>query len=245
MKKDDESQGDERPLGGDGKIMLAAGVALINKSRLLGWEGCAFTPVEKALFDETWKKVDCIFGRAALWNMFSIGAENLIKAVLLCNGVDSFRSKRKVLPYPEAAMSPSELSTWAGDVASGIDPLKYKEVLQYRDLGKIIGKNKRDSKPNDPEAPLRKFFKRRSESITSDDANLVFAAFDLLRDTIRNREAHAYVPNVRDAHFYLASEVFLPAFNKLLCWVPINGKTLDDILTEGRDLVSSSSGYDP
>lgn len=242
MKKDGQSQAGERSPEDDGKIMLAAGVALIKASGLLGWEDGAFTPVEKASFDNTWKKVDTVFGRAAQWNMFGTGAENLIKAVLLCNCVGSFRSKKDVLPYPEAAMSPSELSSWAGNVASGIDRSKYKKVPQYGELGKIIGENKkkRDSKPNAPGAPLQEFFKDHSDSITNDDADLVFAAFDLLRDTIRNREAHAYVPNVRNSHFYLAAEVFLPAFNKLLCWVPLSGKTLDEILCEGRDLAKGA-----
>jgi len=236
MKKDDQSHGDDRPLEHDGKIMLAAGVALIRKSGLLGWDGSAFTQVEKALFDKTWEKVDCVFGRAALWNMFSIGAENLIKAVLLCNNVEDVRKskKKQVLDYP-ASTSPFELAKWADEVASGNDEAGEILVPQYGELGKIIGKSKKDSK-----APLQDFFKSRSETITSDDANLVFAAFDLLRDTIRNREAHAYVPNVRDAHFHLASELFRPAFNKLLCWVPLNGKTLDEILCEGRKLAKAA-----
>jgi len=47
--------------------------------------------------------------------------------------------------------------------------------------------------------------------------------------TIRNRDAHAYVPNVRDNHFWMVQDVFMPALNLLVKWIPNGGgKRLGD-----------------
>jgi hypothetical protein len=45
-------------------------------------------------------------------------------------------------------------------------------------------------------------------------------AYDYLRKDIRNRDAHAYIPNVRNAHFDDVSGRFIPCFNLLTSWIP-------------------------
>ena len=52
------------------------------------------------------------------------------------------------------------------------------------------------------------------------DEKLLMVAYDFLRQTIRNRDAHAYRPNVRDANFHLVPELFVKGFNLLLTWIP-------------------------
>jgi hypothetical protein len=49
-----------------------------------------------------------------------------------------------------------------------------------------------------------------------DERELVSAAMKLLTATIRNRDAHRYVPNVRAGHFMAVPRLFVPAFNALL-----------------------------
>jgi len=41
-----------------------------------------------------------------------------------------------------------------------------------------------------------------------------------LAKSIRNRDAHAYVTNVRKEHFWLVEELFVPSFNILTSWIP-------------------------
>jgi hypothetical protein len=49
--------------------------------------------------------------------------------------------------------------------------------------------------------------------VSSSDANLLLAAYRLLAKSIRNRDAHAYVPHVRDQHLSLVPELFVKCFN--------------------------------
>lgn len=48
----------------------------------------------------------------------------------------------------------------------------------------------------------------------------MYGAFVLLTRMIRNRDAHAYVPNVRNQHEDLLVDMFVPAFNTLVDWMP-------------------------
>jgi hypothetical protein len=49
------------------------------------------------------------------------------------------------------------------------------------------------------------------------------AAYNFLALTIRNRDAHAYVPSVRDAHHYLVAALFAECFNLIVSWLLPNG----------------------
>jgi hypothetical protein len=56
----------------------------------------------------------------------------------------------------------------------------------------------------------------------------VLVAYQSLTTTIRNRDAHAYVPNVRNNDFDLVSERFVPCFNLLMSWLPEGLRTMSD-----------------
>ena len=55
---------------------------------------------------------------------------------------------------------------------------------------------------------------------TKEQANLLLAAYSLLASTIRNRDTHAYIPNVRDHHLSLVNDLFAGCFNLLVSWLP-------------------------
>jgi hypothetical protein len=55
---------------------------------------------------------------------------------------------------------------------------------------------------------------------TPEQTSTVVAAYKLLGQRIRNRDTHAYVANVRDAHFGLVETLLLPAIDLLLDWLP-------------------------
>jgi hypothetical protein len=71
------------------------------------------------------------------------------------------------------------------------------------------------------------FEKVRAET---DQQNDVRATYQNLTKTIRNRDAHAYVPNVRNNDFDLVSERFVPCFNLLMSWLPEGFRMSDDEL---------------
>jgi hypothetical protein len=48
------------------------------------------------------------------------------------------------------------------------------------------------------------------------EKDFVYASIDLLRGTIRNRDAHRYAQNERAIHFHLVPNLLVPAFNILL-----------------------------
>ena len=62
--------------------------------------------------------------------------------------------------------------------------------------------------------------------VKAHEGQLLRAAYTLLAGTIRNRDAHAYVKDVRDDHFHLVEELFVPCFNLMVSWLPEGAGTL-------------------
>ena len=58
--------------------------------------------------------------------------------------------------------------------------------------------------------PLKKILK------TDKERDFVEASYELLRSSIRNRDAHRYTRNVRAFHFRAVESLFVPAFDILL-----------------------------
>jgi len=63
--------------------------------------------------------------------------------------------------------------------------------------------------------------------------------YQLLARTIRNRDAHAYVPNVRDDHYSLVPDLFSECFNLLTSWLPGGAATLTSWRGSARQFVDS------
>jgi hypothetical protein len=96
-----------------------------------------------------------------------------------------------------------DVSDWVEAVSE--DPWKAKSfpVTHFGQLGDLT--NGKGGKP----AHFERLIKQTKAS--ADEKKLLFASYRLLTMTIRNRDAHAYVPNVRDSHFWMVQDVFMPA----------------------------------
>ena len=143
-------------------------------------------------FELIWREdVDPIFGRLICWMSFSAGAEFLAKGVCLLNGVD-FRTTKTVPQNPTAP-----LSSWIAQFCQKWDAKgTTQQVTDFGTLENIInpprGKTKAD-------APLWQLCMQ--VNATQDEKRLLFVSLEYLARRIRNRDAHAYVPNTRDSHF--------------------------------------------
>lgn len=73
---------------------------------------------------------------------------------------------------------------------------------------------------------------------TQSEERIVKAAYRLLARTIRNRDAHAYVPNVRDEHFWLVPKLFEDCFNLLVSWLPGGRQVLNCWLEDPASFIA-------
>jgi len=92
-----------------------------------------------------------------------------------------------------------------------------------------------------PKTKLPPGLPRLFDAVTANDRDraTLLAAYGLLASTIRNRDAHAYVPNVRDYHFPLVGQLFARCFNLLVSWLPGGSATLDVWKREAREFNAS------
>lgn len=219
----------------DGLLQFVAGMALVNVSGVLCWSEKAHvfecpTAVE---YEKSWtERFDPVFGRVASWNMFSTGAEFLLKGLLLSYDMP-IRGRKKVRNYPQATTA-AGIQSWAGSYAQNAHDVMWVPI--YGELGKVIG------------APLQQLFgaleQKKPDNQTAQfyaDRDLVSAAYDLLRGSIRNRDAHAYVPNVRNAHQPLREALLLPALNALAKWMPYSREFLSASYANRQSLVAKTS----
>lgn len=199
----------------DALLQVIAGVRFMQMSHLMNYSNGDFEATESTTFEDFWHKLDRLLGQAACWNIFSTGAECFLKGILLSNGITEFvkDNKTKVFEYPPTKFDEKITLDWASSVFAGkISP----EVMvkDFSTLGAVIVRNE--------ESPLSKLFKSRDAK--DKEKALVFAAFTLLAKNIRNRDTHAYIPNVRQQHFFLVKNLFAPAFNLCASWYPNGGK---------------------
>lgn len=177
---------------------VKAGVALIRWSRLASWDAKqgSLVAAEEAVFKLHHKGLHKEFGRLLCWIAFSVGAEYLIKGICLLNG-HNLSEKVDVIRVP----SPDEdIRDWVSLVI-GKDPSICLQDCSFGMLGKT-----------------RTHIKYLLEEIQTEERerDLVLAGIDLLTKTIRNRDAHRYVWDVRGLHFHVVEKLFVPAFNILL-----------------------------
>jgi hypothetical protein len=195
----------------DGKdlnfLQVAAGISLLRKSGLLSWDDgeARFTLEPEIPFEERAAAEDLLFGRLMKWMQFSAGFEFLVKGVLLLHGAFPKTSKL-VLDIPKE--SESRTQGWWVSVGNGNATKAAKP--SFGTLGTITHAEK------DKSSLLKTFLQERvGFGISQDDCNQVLSACELLRDAIRNRDAHAYMPNVRKQQHALV-HLLVPALNTLL-----------------------------
>jgi hypothetical protein len=231
----------------EGRLQLISAVSLLEWSGLVRWENVhpRFCPVEQPEFDVYWESIRKVFGRLICWIVFSAGAEFLAKGVCLLNEIDIRNPK----PFERPANPIGELESWIARYF--IDPtgVAMERPTDFRSLGTLVtlsdlpgrsgtvGKRKK-RKNND------QFLKRLCDEMraSAEDQRLLLVAYDFLRQTVRNRDAHAYRPNQRDDNFHLIPELFVKAFNILLGWVPGGQTALNEWRNEAEAFVKSLPG---
>ena len=199
----------------DGKLQIAASVSLLQNSMLVCWksDSAEFVPVDSANFEGSWQKIDPAFGRLISWINFSAGAEFLAKGVCLLRGIE-IRTRLKVPAYPAG-----DIATWASNYRLG-KPATI-EVTSFGTMGNLLN------------GPLQLLC--CIVGAPEQDRKLVLASYDLLSRSIRNRDAHAYVRNVRDSHFSLVSECFTKCLNLLVSWIPYDRSVINDWMDQAPD----------
>ena len=152
----------------------------------------------------------------------------LAKGVCLLHKVE-IRSPQTVPAYPSgdlAAWSTAYLKDWkSGETMPSVN---------YGTLGHLVDQT--NPKTKLPPALPRLFDKVNAMQL---DREIILAAYGILARTIRNRDAHAYIPNVRDHHFSLVSQLFARCFNLLVSWLPDGSGTLNFWKQEARKFNAS------
>jgi hypothetical protein len=206
----------------DARLQVTAATSLLECSRLVKWQTdiTKFIPVSEACFETTWKKIHPVFGRLICWINFSAGAELLAKGVCLAREVE-IRKLQEVPAYPTEQ---DDLALWADHFVSKPCYAGTKEVAHFGTLGDLVKK-----KP-DPKNPAVAAFKRLCLEVkaSQQEEQRFLAAYILLQKSIRNRDAHAYIRNVRGQHFSLVPKLFTEVFNQLVSWLPGGPKELND-----------------
>jgi hypothetical protein len=215
----------------DSHLQVIAAVSLLEWSRLVHWcrTHSKFVAVDREGFELRWKQeIDPVFGRLICWVNFSAGAEFLAKGVCLLNGLD-FR-KRKKVPRPPREDVPGWIERFRN---RGWDAVETAQITNFGTL-----KNLYMSDTNGGPA-LQQLC--AAVNATRCQKDMLLVAYEFLARTIRNRDAHAYVPNVRDQHQFLVPGLFADCFNLLVSWLPDGPSTLNTWRDKAKQFVGSLS----
>jgi len=196
-----------------GRLQVVAGASLLGYSKLVSWDRnrSQFDSVSHDVFTEFWRSdVHPVFGRLICWIAFAAGAEFLAKGLCLLNGVD-IRRNHAVLQYPS-----QPLHRWAQDVIAG--RASKVRVLHFGELGGLCYPR--------GQSPSALELLSSNLGLPKADQDMLIAAYRLLAGAIRNRDAHAYRPNERDAHFWLVNDLFTPCLNLLVAHLPTGSPVL-------------------
>ena len=193
--------------------LFGASKSLLAKSGLVRCCGDSFVcNNDEDEFEEYWKEnFDPKFGRYMAWVWFSVGAENLVKASLVCNGL--VKGKPQKLGYPVYSRKADKLD-W-------VDAL-----LEHQPQKGAYGSEEAEKYEF---GTLDHIWKVKLEqlsqklSIPETESKELKAAYRYLTQVIRNRDAHTYVENQRRRDFPAVKGVFVPAFNTLVQAMKVNG----------------------
>lgn len=208
----------------DGRLQVSAGLALLETSELVIWD-CDAERFDSVTFNEfecALKYFHQVFGRVICWIVFSAGAEFLAKGVCLLSDAERNETHIRTQDCVPAYPTP-DVATWLETFKPGSPG-----TLPTTNFGQIgnLYNGHLQSLCNTLNAPIPK--KKR-----------LIAAYELLGRTIRNRDAHAYVPRVRAEHFDLVSQLFIPSLNDLLSWAPLPTGELNKWRREAQEFIDS------
>ena len=170
---------------------------LLEGSRLVLYTGDSFVCNSDEEGLESWWRgnFDQDFGRYMAWVWFSVGAENLVKAALVCGGLLEQKQARTSYPY-----------FWRDtDRAEWIDRILRSRRAPGGEYGMLgdIWQVKLDELSH-------------KCGLAETEGKELKAAYKYLTQAIRNRDAHSYIENQRRQDFPAAEAIFMPAFNTLL-----------------------------
>ncbi len=215
-------------LATDGRLQVTAALSLLEFSHLVKWNtySARFDAVSRETFESSWRKdVDPVFGRLICWVIFSAGAEFLAKGICLLRGVE-IRKTQHVPVHPSA-----NLTMWVTQFRKDWKSPGTVQATHFGTLQRLYGTNRH------PEADPALKQLCNIVKATRDQQELLLAAYELLARTIRNRDAHAYVPNVRDDQFSLVPDLFAQCFNLLVSWLPGGPGILNDWRREAEGFI--------
>jgi hypothetical protein len=223
----------------DARLQITAAVSLIRKSELFHWEPDAphgFLAGDRATFESrAVPGLDLHFGRLMRWILFSAGAELLAKGVCLAHDLP-IRSPQLVTRYPSDQTSHT-IADWLATLYTAPETLRTKTAVHYGQLGGLVYPRRQPN--HQPSQPAWFTLLLNEVPHSQTDREQLFGAYRFLASTIRNRDAHAYIPKVRDEHHWAAGKVMLPAFNLLVSWVPPDaGATVNQWMETHGDFVS-------
>jgi hypothetical protein len=213
----------------DGRLQVTAGASLLIESRLVDWnsEQARFWAVPRDMFESSWQQDrDPAFGRLECWILFSAGAEMLAKGLCLLHQVE-IRFTKLVPAYPT-----KNFSEWSTAFIKKWQTAGVMTAVNYGTIRNLV--DRPYPKTNLPPAFPRLFAK---VGATAAQADRLLAAYQLLATTVRNRDAHSYVPNVRDHHGFLVAELFTDCFNDLVSWLPDGRATLSVWRQEAQEFI--------
>ncbi len=146
--------------------------------------------------EKWWREnFDQEFGRYKAWVWFSVGAENLVKAALVCNGLLEQKQENSRYPF---YWRDTDKGEWVDKVLRS----RRGPGGGYPTLGPIW------------EVKLDELCQELG--IAEAECKELKAACKYLTQAIRNRDAHSYRENERRKDFPAVEDIFVPAFNKLV-----------------------------
>ena len=214
----------------DGWLQLTAGASLLEQSRLIEWneQSHEFTAVPRDVFEFCCRKeFDPVFGRLSCWIKFSAGAEMFLKGAIILHGIN-IRKNQDIPRHPT-----SNMDEWAAQFRKDWRLYGIMEITNYGTLGGLLY-HKKQQPP-----PIEIFFSKAIKD--KKDQDIVYSSFNLLMRSIRNRDIHAYVPNVRDDHNYLVPELFCRSLNIIKECIPGGGGELNYWMQNSLGLVKEMS----
>lgn len=187
------------------KQLLGAAISAITLSCLADWnaEGLKFDGQTDDSKFEAYHETLGPYGRWVCWTLFSVGAENLVKASCMTVG---FEPKTMSLGFQSLPEKDADSEALVAELKTiqhaGGRRTKGYEILHYQTLGDL-------RKNWLPELA-------KALNLNPNEEAYLIGGVRLLTDVIRNRDAHAYQPMQRVANFYLVNQVFIPCFEILL-----------------------------
>jgi hypothetical protein len=211
----------------DGRLQATAGAVLLHRSRLLQWSSDAgeFVTVPHVAFEYSWRMdMDPAFGRLMCWIQFSAGAEFWLKGLCLLHDID-VRKEIEVAAYPTG-----DVDSWARRYNQNWRSDGSVRVSSFGTLGSLTWR----------EGNALSFLDRlmTAGNAAPGEREVVRAACHLLAKSIRNRDAHGYVPNVRDSHHNLVPELFARCLNITAKWLPGGPDILNAWMAESKQFIA-------